>query len=239
MRANGETLRGEPGEAPRVVKMPADAREYAGRFSVVNFINAYYQVRDCLAYQPKTVLVVGLGVGLEPVLFRERFGLAVTTLDIDPEFGPDEVGSVHDLSRFGDQQFDVLLASHVLEHLPFSLFGTCLSEIARVAAHAVIYLPLAGRHLGLKLTHRQRQQEWDWLTTVPPFRRISGEVMELQAGQHYWEIGYRGFSKGRIAGFLEACFLIDEAYQNREWHYSMNYRLTSRLAAPTRLTAGA
>ena len=33
------------------------------------------------------------------------------------KFKPDVVGSVHDMSMFGDLQFDVAIASHVLEHL--------------------------------------------------------------------------------------------------------------------------
>jgi len=28
--------------------MPVDAKEYAGRFSQTNFLNAYYQIRDAL-----------------------------------------------------------------------------------------------------------------------------------------------------------------------------------------------
>ena len=72
-------------------------------------------------------------MGLEPVLLRHRFHCDVCTLDIDADFGPDYVGSVHSMKMFSDQQFDVVIASHVLEHLPFSYFRDCLAELARVA----------------------------------------------------------------------------------------------------------
>jgi hypothetical protein len=82
--------------------MPLDAKKYASQFSLTNFVNAYCQVRDALKYQPDRILVIGVGVGLEPLLLREKFQREVSTLDIDADFGPDYVGSVHDMKMFSD-----------------------------------------------------------------------------------------------------------------------------------------
>ena len=78
-------------------------------------------------------------------------GYDVTTFDIDETFHPDAVGSVHDLSRYEDQTFDVVIASHVLEHMAVPYLDAALAEMARVARFSVVYLPVAGRHAQFRL----------------------------------------------------------------------------------------
>lgn len=44
----------------------------------------------------------------------------------------DEVGDVRDLSRFGDEEFDMILASDIIEHFPIDLTALILKEWTRV-----------------------------------------------------------------------------------------------------------
>jgi hypothetical protein len=208
--------------------MPLSGREYAERISVTNFINAYYQVRDALCYSPRTVLVVGVGVGLEPVLLHNRFAMDVTTYDIDPGFGADHVGSVHEMTMFNAGQFDLCIVSHVLEHLPFRYFEPALLEIARVARHALIYLPFGLRFFEFKFVRAQREKEYGLSFTVPRWRKIDGTKPELCGGAHYWEVGYRNFETWRLRETISKYFIVDSIYHNRDWTYSMNFRVTAR-----------
>ena len=59
---------------------------------------------------------------------------------------PDVLGSIHRLDMFEDKQFDLILASHVLEHLAVAYLDQSLKEMARVAKYSVVYLPVHGRH---------------------------------------------------------------------------------------------
>jgi hypothetical protein len=208
-------------------KMPVSAAAYAMSVSPVNYINAYYATRDVLSYQPKYVGIVGVGTGLETIILRNKYAIAVTTFDIDEGFRPDLVCSVHDMGAVKSKCFDVLLVSHVLEHLPYRFFRSALSEVARVSRHAVIYLPYGGRHPRFSLQGLTRFVDFRLSTTIPPTRRISGEKPELCAGQHFWEVGYRGFSREAIAAKLQEFFTIDKCYHNEDWTYSLNYCLTS------------
>jgi hypothetical protein len=213
---------------PEPHPMPVEAEAYARSLSLTNFVNAYYQVRDVLEYKPRRVLIIGVGVGLEPMVLRDKFGIEVTTYDIDARFGPDVVGSVHDMGAFADKQFDVVVASHVLEHLPFAYFDRVVDELARVAKHAVVYLPYAGRHFEWKFTYAQRVREYALHLSIPPLRRVVGDKPELQAGHHYWECGYRGFSPAKLTRLFSRRFTVDRRYHNRDWTYSINFLMTAR-----------
>jgi len=219
--------RGGPPAGPG--RMPVDADKYRRSMSLTNFVNAYYQIRDAMKYEPQRVLVVGVGTGIEPLLLKHKCNVQVTTYDIDERFAPDHVGSVHAMSIFDSGAFDVAIVSHVLEHLPFSYLDTVLRELARVAKHVVLYLPYGGRHLRLKFIYAQRVREYVIGVDVPPLNKIDGERPELQAGHHYWEVGYRGFSLRAISGRIAKHFVIDERYHNADWMYSINFLLTSRL----------
>ena len=208
--------------------MPVDAERYRNAISLTTFVNSYYQVRDVLRFSPRSVLIVGVGTGIEPVLLRHRFGLAVTTLDIDARFQPDVVGSVHDLSAFRPDQFDVALVSHVLEHMPFAYFEPALEQLARVARNAVIYLPYGGRHLEWRFTLSQRVREWGLRLRIPPLRRVSGATPDLDGGDHYWELGFPGFSIDRISTLIARHFRILDRYHNQDWKYSYNFVLSRR-----------
>ena len=116
------SLSSQAENAPQPHPMPVDTQAFQSQVRVHHYINAYYQVRDLLSYQPRRVLIVGVGVGLEPIVLRQKYGLEVVTLDIDPGFHPDVVGSVTKMDMFDRWEFDVVVASHILEHLPFSLF---------------------------------------------------------------------------------------------------------------------
>lgn len=54
------------------------------------------------------------------------------TVDIDPRHGADIVADVADLCRLRDESVDEIMASHILEHLPWPVAFKALMEWARV-----------------------------------------------------------------------------------------------------------
>jgi hypothetical protein len=217
---------------PPPAAMPVDKLQWLSQLHLSNFHNAYYEFRDvqrCIGSRGK-LLVVGVGQGLDVTVFRSR-GYDVTSYDIDPDFGPDRVGSVHDMSCFADDEFDAAVASHVLEHMSLSLLDSGLRELSRVARHAIVYLPYAGRHLDLSFTQFQGSFEHHWRVNVPPFwRRPSPEKPLFAGGQHFWEVGLRGCSRRAIRRRMEQYFEVVSMYQNPHWLVSMNFVLRSRRA---------
>jgi hypothetical protein len=121
--------------------------------------------------------------------------------------------------------------------LPFSYFRQSLAELARVAGHAVVYLPFGGRHLEWKFTYAQRYREYSIRLRLPPWKRVDGEHLDLQAALHYWECGYPGFSVKKISSIMAEYFHVDETYHNHDWKSSLNFLLTSRHARPSETAA--
>jgi hypothetical protein len=219
--------------APEPTVMPVDREEWAKQLSLCNFVNSYYQYRDLVRCGPcHSVLLVGPGQGLDPVVLRWR-GYEVTTFDIDTTFAPDVLGSVHAMPQFADAQFDAVIASHVLEHLAEPYFDRALEEIARVARYALVYLPLTGRTLHARLIPGFKGLDWSLFVDIYNyFHRPDGVTARYCQGQHFWEVGMRGYRVRDITRRLEQRFDVLEAYRNKDWPGSMNFVLRSRQHAP-------
>jgi predicted SAM-dependent methyltransferase len=131
--------------------------------------------------------------------------------------------------QFEDKAFDVVIASHVLEHLPPAYLDEAIAELARVAHHALVYLPIAGR-IG-RLRVMPGLKDWDWTLAVSIcnfFRRPDPNRPRFCEGQHYWEIGRPGYSRHKVTERLSRHFIIRSRYRNQDWLSSMNFVLTAR-----------
>ncbi|MBI5485925.1 MAG: class I SAM-dependent methyltransferase [Deltaproteobacteria bacterium] len=215
---------------PDPAVMPVDREAWWRHpLHLVNFMNAYATYRDLRSLDGvRAVLIVGPGQGLDTVVLRWQ-GFEVTTLDIDELSHADHIGSVHEMNMFGDRQFDVVVASHVLEHFAAAHTERALAEIARVGRYALIYLPVHGRHLRLRLTPGVR--DWDWSVIADVGRwweRPDGLEPRYCEGQHFWEVGLRGFRVKDLERRLSAFFEVIRGYRNPEWLASHNFVLRSR-----------
>jgi SAM-dependent methyltransferase len=211
--------------------MPVDTKEWVRQLNLSNFVNSYYQYRDLTKIGcGKKILIVGPGQGLDTEVLSWR-GYDVTTFDIDETFRPDHIGSVHDMSRFSDLEFDAVIASHVLEHLPVNYLDQALGEIARVARYALIYLPVHGRHMQLRLIPGFKGIDLSFVVNIfNYFKKPDGLVPRYMGGQHYWEVGMRGWRIKDLLKKFSRTFRLQYHYRNRDWLPSYNFVLKSRLA---------
>jgi len=214
---------------PAPAVMPVDREQWRAQINRSNFVNTYCQYRDIQSCPGvKRVLVVGPGQGLDTAVLRWA-GYEVTTFDIDETFAPDVVGSVHEMTMFGDAQFDLVTASHVLEHVAVPYLDAGLAEIARVARYALVYLPVHGRKIQLRLAPGFRNLDLSF--TVDFFnylRKPDGITPRYMSGQHFWELGMRGFRLRDVLARFSAHFDVLRHYRNPDWPISYNFVLRSR-----------
>lgn len=217
----------QPIPAPTV--MPVDREAWRKEIHLSNFVNSYYQYRDVVSCGAvRRILVIGPGQGLDTAMFK-WFGYDVTTFDIDETFKPDHIGSVHSMTMFADKAFDVVIASHVLEHIAIPYLDTALDELARVATYTIVYLPVAGRHMQFRLIPALKAIDvslhidlYNW------FHKPDGITPRYCGGQHFWEVGMRGFRVKDVERRLSRRFEILQSYRNHDWSPSYNFVLRAR-----------
>jgi hypothetical protein len=209
--------------------MPVDREQWRAQIHRSNFVNTYCQYRDIQSCPGvKRVLVVGPGQGLDTAVLRWA-GYEVTTFDIDETFAPDVVGSVHEMAMFGDAQFDLVTASHVLEHMAVPYLDAGLAEMARVARYALVYLPVHGRKIQLRVAPGFRNLDLSFtLDLFNYLRKPDGITARYMEGQHFWELGMRGFRLRDVLARLSGHFDVLRHYRNPDWPISYNFVLRSR-----------
>lgn len=155
------------------------------------------QIRIIISLNPAQLLEIGTGNGFVSSYLKKK-GFNVTTCDIDEKLNPDKAGSVLALP-FSDSSFDLVVCFQVLEHLPFSDVTKALSEISRVTKQlAIISLPDFERCYKFYLGKNSSNYFKKYLV-IP--RRIKPE--HKFDGEHYWEIGKRGFSLQEVIKEIE------------------------------------
>ncbi len=154
--------------------------------------NSYWHQIECIrSVSPTRILEIGPGNHTVADALKKD-GKEVITVDIAGDIHPDVVASVLSLP-FADNEFDLVSACEVLEHVRFEDVSHALKEIRRVTRrYAVIGLPHAGYVFSIS---------WK----IPLFRRINFIwklphfwKIHVFNGEHYWEMGKRGYPVSRI-----------------------------------------
>ena len=214
---------------PQPDVMPVDREKWRLELHLSNFVNSCYQFLDIQSLGTiKTILVIGPGQGLDTAIFRWR-GYEVTTFDIDDTFEPDVIGSCHSMPMFSNGQFDAVIASHVLEHLPEPFLDQAIGEIARISNYALVYLPISGRTVHLRFSPGILGIDWSLIFDLRPFwHKPDGITPRYCQGQHYWEIGMRGYSSSMLNKRFSKHFNVIKRYRNKDWTPSYNFVMQSK-----------
>lgn len=180
----------------------------------------------------KKVLEIGPGEQFVARNLRE-LGYIYHTLDILESHNPTFISSLMDFDE-GDylNEYDIVCAFQVLEHMPYEDFNKCLMKMTKIAKrYIVISVPFSCK--GYRKTHTEYYgqnnsnvlvDEEHFEPTNLPNRKYRKEYMlEFPWAVHYWEIGRQGFPLERIQGDIESCGLkiLRQFHARNPFHYFM------------------
>jgi ubiquinone/menaquinone biosynthesis C-methylase UbiE len=182
--------------APQVDKSHYGAK-YRGRD---RWLSYFYQLALVRSVAPKSALEIGPGEGIVTATLRKD-GVRVVTCDIAEDLQPDVVGSVVALP-FKDEEFELSIAAEVLEHIRFEDVPQALKELRRVSSkYVVVSLPHPGWVFSLSF-------KLPLLPYLSLFFQIPFFWQEHKFnGEHYWELGKRGYPASRFAAAAQAAGL--------------------------------
>lgn len=177
-------------------QVQVESSHYNWRYdNLKTWTSFYYQIDNILKHTDKEkdkILEIGIGNGFVTDKLR-KLGFNVTTVDFDKNLNPDIIADIRNLP-FDDHSFDTVCAFEVLEHLPFSDFDAALRELKRVANKKILVsLPYSNFTfwLGLKFFPYIKAKQLE-INIPHSFRKHKFN------GEHYWELGKRGFSIKKI-----------------------------------------
>lgn len=189
-----------------------DASHYKLKYDTQHRFIAYQrQIHEVFHTNPNNVLEIGIGNGTVSNYLRSN-KVDVTTLDFAEDLCPDILGDVTNIP-FEDNTFDTVLCAEVLEHIPFDQFETALSEIQRIARNNVV-LTLPHLRIHLDLTIKLPLAQRKFLNINLPYWR-----KHIFDGEHYWEIGKKGYPIKTVLSTINKYFSIEKHYSLPLHHY--------------------
>ena len=187
---------------------------YSGRW-----MSYFYQIKIILELKPKSLLEVGPGTDLLKFMLNNHVSeLDYKSLDIARDLNPDIVSSATKMP-LEDNSFDVVCAFQVLEHLDYQDSLKALSEMTRVSKKFVLVsLPYSAAELSFSV-------KIPFLPRGQFFVRIPYPIKHFFDGQHYWELGRKGYSLKRVRKDFQKIIKIKNEFTPFENQYHRFYVL--------------
>jgi hypothetical protein len=206
-----------------MTQVPSDHYSATGYDEWHRWVSYWYQIRAAMRAAPSSVLEIGVGTRVVSHYLTERLAYDVTTFDFDASLSPHVVGDVRELEQhFAPDTFDCVCAFQVLEHLPYEDFLPTLTQLNRVARRSVlISLP----HWGAILQFRIRVLRLRWCLVWG--RKFTPPHTWTFDGEHYWEIGTRGYALKKVIRDIRQVLDIERHYfcPDYPYHYFFECRV--------------
>ena len=156
---------------------------------------------------PFTLLEIGPGNGLITD-YAKKAGVSVTTLDIAEDLHPDIVGDITNLTKYTSKKYSAICCFEVLEHLPYENLENIIAGFHAVTSkYLIISIPRVRLYLSLWTKLSRLTSKSIYLSFPFPKKHIFD-------GQHYWELGAKGYSEKNLKRIFSEKFKLIERLVN-------------------------
>jgi SAM-dependent methyltransferase len=206
-------------------KQQVDKKHYSFEryFFPGRWMSYYYQTKELAKRADiKNVLDIGPGTTfLKDVLKIHRSDIEYKTLDIAEDLSPDYLGGITEIP-LKDMSYDAVCAFQVLEHIEFIDVEKALAEMSRVSRKYIfISLPHFGPSVELLF-------KLPFISRIKIAWKVPFPMKHIFKGQHYWEIGKRGYSASKVRELLNKHFILIDEYVPFENQYHHFYLLEKK-----------
>jgi len=158
-------------------------------------------VSEVLRIKPKTVLEIGPGPRVVTEALK-RMNFSVKTLDIDPSVEPDYLLSATDPNIDSKvAKVDLVIASEIFEHVRYVDFLEASKRLLKITDYFILTLPDTNEQ-SLTFGCRIRLPLFNDISAV--FKLRFNHPQHTFDGEHYWEIGKRGYPIRKIRSDLSS-----------------------------------
>jgi hypothetical protein len=190
-----------------------------GKDDLGSFKAYYYQVKFITECNPKNILEIGIGnKTLNNIL--KHYNIRVTSCDFDEILKPDVLADVRNLP-FKDNEFDVVCAFEILEHLPWEDLSKALIELSRVSSKRVLisipYTPVSIDLVIKSSIFARIFRRWE----IKLFINLDFITRKWKYdGVHYWEMGKRNYPRKKVREQIQKSFkILHEKRTNLSYQY--------------------
>ena len=154
-------------------------------------LEAVTQVTGYLKKPPKKVSIMEIGPGDKTVnTMLQKYGYEVKTMDIAEDIRPDFVCSLPNIPL--KNKVDIILCCEVLEHIQYEDTEKSLKNMSRKTEYLIISVPHKSLYISLILRLPIINPIKIFFAIPTPF------IKHKFDGQHYWELGTKGYSVKRF-----------------------------------------
>jgi hypothetical protein len=159
-------------------------------------IDSVFYVMDLLQKSPQDTRVLEIGPGDKTVstILKQR-GLALQTMDVAKDLHPDIVAALPTIPA--KQKQDIIVCCEVLEHLQYEDVEKSLREMSQKSKYVVLSVPQKGLHVSLQMR----------MSLFKPLKKLfqlpSPSIEHTFDGEHYWELGTKGYSVNRFKSSIK------------------------------------
>ena len=191
-------------------------RDYLADLDFFTWTRHFHVIKDLCALVRGDILEVGLGDGVVRRCFQPLVA-SYTVMDINPLLQPDVLADLREPQPALAGRFDAVIATEVLEHLPFAELPRCLKNLVaclKPGGRLFMTLPHRKGHM-LVVTPRQRLLMWRLpigLTSLSEaYHRFVRRRIWIDP-HHCWEIGDDRVRRSQVEAILRNADLHTEAF---------------------------
>jgi len=151
------------------------------------------------------ILEIGKGNGLiYDYLKKMRFD--IKSFDIDRDLNPDYLGDVTNIKEIIKDSYSIVACFEVLEHIKYEDFEKTLKQLYEITNnYLLISLPQSRFYLSV----------WFKIPLVRIFSfylSVPFPIVHKFDGEHYWEVGKKGYSLKKVMAILNSFFHIQSHF---------------------------